>query len=237
MYAKILLIQGSFWELMSHASLFAWIIIAILAFMSLVSWGILINKWRLYRGVQSDSKRFLAIFRRRGRLQDTKAKLLAFKRSPMGRLFEEGYREYEALLKRRNNVAYGEQAEAKLTQEELSLLDKVLERETTAQIGSLERNVAFLATTGNVAPFFGLLGTCWGIMYAFLNIGVQKSASLIVVAPGIAEALVATIFGLAVAIPAVMAFNWCNTRLKYIADELYSFSLEFLAAVSQEDVQ
>jgi biopolymer transport protein TolQ len=105
MFFKIVLIQGSFWDLMKQASLFHWVILLILAFMSLVSWGILINKWRTFRGVTEDSRRFLAIFRRRNSLRDVKAKLLAFKRSPMGRLFEEGFREFEIMTESQRSVS------------------------------------------------------------------------------------------------------------------------------------
>jgi biopolymer transport protein TolQ len=229
-----LLIQGDFWELLAQSSLFAKIIILILVVMSVASWAIIFNRWRLYRRADSESRRFLASFRRKGRLADMKPKLMSYKRSPLARLFGEGYREYERLSQTDSLEPESSATVTKLAGDQIDSIGRVLERETMAQVGRLERNVSFLATTGNVAPFFGLLGTCWGIMYAFLNIGVQKSASLIVVAPGIAEALVATIFGLAVAIPAVIGYNWCNTRLKFMADDMDSFSLEFLATVTRE---
>ncbi|MCK4857120.1 MAG: MotA/TolQ/ExbB proton channel family protein [candidate division Zixibacteria bacterium] len=237
MYVKILLIQGNFWELLSHASLFMWVIVFILAAMSLGSWGVIFNKWRIFRAVDKESRLFLTTFRRRRQLAEVKAKLLVYQRTPLARIFEQGYQEYQNLLRLHSPEGFDSDLAVRLTRDELAAIDRVLERETSVQVGFLERSVPFLATTGNVAPFFGLLGTCWGIMCAFLNIGAQGSASLIVVAPGIAEALVATIFGLAVAIPAVIGYNWCNTRLKNIADDLDNFSLEFLTVVSQEQDQ
>lgn len=234
MFAKIVLVQGNFWELLAQSSLFAKIIILILVVMSLFSWAIIFNKWRLFRKVEADTRNFLSAFRRRSGLSEVKTKLLAFKRSPLAKQFGEGMREYERQSQPTELFADNPGLTRQLDSDQIDALGRVLERETVVQIGALERNVSFLATTGNVAPFFGLLGTCWGIMYAFLNIGVQKSASLIVVAPGIAEALVVTIFGLAVAIPAVIGFNWCNTKLKFMADGMDSFALEFLAALTRE---
>ena len=111
-----------------------------------------------------------------------------------------------------------------------------LERTGAEEVNRLEKAIVFLATTGNISPFFGLLGTVWGIMNAFASIGVRGSATLAVVAPGIAEALIATIAGLAVAIPAVMAYNFFNNKLKVISTQVDNFALEFLSAVKKENI-
>lgn len=94
--------------------------------------------------------------------------------------------------------------------------------------------VPFLATVGNTAPFIGLFGTVWGIMDSFHNIGMSKSVSLSVVAPGISEALVATAFGLGVAIPSVIAFNYFSTKLDSLNTSMESFSSDFLNIVEYE---
>ena len=228
-----LLLEGGFWDLVSHLSLFSWIILITLISMSLFSWGVIINKWRVFKAAELDSKRFFNTFRKRSSLREAHSKCLIFKSSPLAKVFEEGFREWESFTSLKRNGQMSTEVTV-LMPEEIEAIDKILEKESNVQISEMERNVAFLATSANVAPFIGLLGTCWGIMYAFLNIGVQKSASLVVVAPGIAEALVATIIGLAVAIPSVVAYNWCNTKLKFMADDLNNFSLEFLAAVTKE---
>ena len=103
------------------------------------------------------------------------------------------------------------------------------------EIGKLERYVVFLSSTASSAPFLGLLGTVVGVMDAFWAIGERGSASLTVVAPGIAEALLATIVGLAAAIPAVIGYNWANNKLKYIGDQASGFSLELLARLKKEN--
>jgi biopolymer transport protein TolQ len=117
---------------------------------------------------------------------------------------------------------------------ELTGIDNIaraLRRATTSEITRLERYTTFLATTGSTAPFIGLFGTVWGIMTAFKGIGETGSASLAVVAPGIAEALVATAIGLVAAIPAVMGYNHFQNRIKVLIAEMDSFSTEFLNIV------
>jgi len=241
MLHNVVLAQVGLWDLLSHATTFSWIILITLVIMSLGTWGVIVNKWRTFKAAEADSRRFFTAFHRRSSLKEAHEKCLTYRATPLTNVFDEGYSELQALISiKRSNGANadgdpsGAKATIKLLPEEVDAIDKILEKEASMQISNLERNVAFLATCANVAPFIGLLGTCWGIMNAFMNIGAQGTASLIVVAPGIAEALVATIVGLAVAIPAVMAFNWCNTKLKFIADDLNNFSLEFLAAVTRE---
>ncbi|MEP7028786.1 MAG: MotA/TolQ/ExbB proton channel family protein, partial [Candidatus Eisenbacteria bacterium] len=125
----------------------------------------------------------------------------------------------EALLPR------GESAD--LSAESVALAGRAMERARGDELDRLERHVGFLATVGSVSPFIGLMGTVWGVMSSFLNIGVQGSASLIVVAPGIAEALIATVAGLAAAIPAVVGFNQLTVRLRTIGNDAENFVSEF----------
>ena len=120
------------------------------------------------------------------------------------------------------------------THRDFEIVEMMMEKALTEEMGKLEKQVIFLATTANSAPFMGLLGTVVGIMDSFWSIGERGSASLAVVAPGIAEALLATIVGLGVAIPAVIAFNWANSRMKFINDFSNNFILEFLARAKKE---
>jgi biopolymer transport protein TolQ len=110
----------------------------------------------------------------------------------------------------------------------LETLSRVLTKASNAEVSRLEKLMSFLATTGSVTPFIGLFGTVWGIMDAFQKIGIVRSASLVTVAPGIAEALIATAFGLFAAIPAVIAYNHFLHRIKELITEMEDFSLEFL---------
>jgi len=111
---------------------------------------------------------------------------------------------------------------------------RALRRGITTETTRMTQMVPFLATTGNTTPFIGLFGTVWGIMGSFQGIGLRGSASLAVVAPGIAEALVATAAGLAVAIPAVIAFNYFMHKIRILESELDSFSADFLNIVERD---
>ena len=113
-------------------------------------------------------------------------------------------------------------------------IERALERAIAEQILDLRRHLIVLATTAGTAPFVGLFGTVWGIMNSFHGIGLRGSASLAVVAPGISEALVATAAGLAVAIPAVIAFNHFTFKIRMVESELNSFSADFLNIIERE---
>jgi biopolymer transport protein TolQ len=101
------------------------------------------------------------------------------------------------------------------------------------QSSRLEKGLTFLATTGNASPFIGLFGTVWGIMTSFRSIGMKGSASLAVVAPGIAEALIATAAGLAAAIPAVVAFNYFTNRTRTAKTEMGNFISDFVGSLDK----
>ena len=113
-------------------------------------------------------------------------------------------------------------------------IKRSLRRSAAAEITKMTQMVPFLATTGNTAPFIGLFGTVWGIMSSFHGIALRGSASLAVVAPGISEALVATAFGLAVAIPAVIAFNYFMNKIRVIESEMNNFSSDFLNIIERD---
>ena len=114
------------------------------------------------------------------------------------------------------------------TLKSLASVDRALLRASAVEVNKLERRIPFLATTASIAPFIGLFGTVWGIMSAFQNIGQTGSTNLGVVAPGIAEALVATAAGLFAAIPAVYFYNQLSQRVKLFASEMDDFAMEFL---------
>jgi biopolymer transport protein TolQ len=98
----------------------------------------------------------------------------------------------------------------------------------------LEKNLVVLSTTTTVSPFLGLLGTCWGIMISFINIGAQGSANLSVVAPGIAEALIATIAGLGTAIPALVFYNMLTNRVRSLENEMETFAITVVDLIERE---
>ena len=157
-------------------------------------------------------------------------------------MLEAGFKELEEIGRREKDPLAEREAPLVVEfgpaqkKDRIDVIRMTLERVGSEEITRLEKSVVFLATTGNISPFFGLLGTVRGIMDSFASIGVRGSASLAVVAPGIAEALVATVVGLGVAIPAVMAYNFFNNQLKVYSTQVDNFTLEFLSAIKKENL-
>ncbi len=234
--------KGTLFELVVEMGLFAKIVLVILLFLSVVSWAITFNKIGLFRKVNRETEKFLSIFRKRRNISEVYPSCIMMRRTPLSKMLEAGYKEMEELSKGERNPHTGAPLSLELDsmsatgREKLDVIRMTLERTGAEEVNRLEKAIVFLATTGNISPFFGLLGTVWGIMHAFASIGVRGSATLAVVAPGIAEALIATIVGLAVAIPAVMAYNFFNNKLKIISTQVDNFALEFLSAVKKESV-
>ncbi len=207
----------------------------VLAIMSVISWAIMYSRWRLYRRAEAANAQFLRAFRGRDRLSDVYNELVAIHDSPLTPLFEAGAREYEDLRVLRRSGT--ERPIGGLSDAEMESIMSAMEREQSEQDGKLSATTTFLATTANTAPFLGLLGTIWGVMVAFMDIGLTGSASLAVVAPGIAEALIATIVGLAAAIPAVIGFNYAGSRLRRLNAAMTGFITEFLTALRKETLR
>jgi biopolymer transport protein TolQ len=147
--------------------------------------------------------------------------------SPVSEVFRAGYQELVKLRKRHAQAQAGVKAdEGGLG--DIESLERALSRARTMAVTEMENKVPFLATTASAAPFIGLFGTVWGIMNSFRNIGAKGAANLATVAPGIAEALVATAIGLVAAIPAVMGYNYLSRRIRVISAEMETFTNDFL---------
>ncbi|MCX6827137.1 MAG: MotA/TolQ/ExbB proton channel family protein [candidate division Zixibacteria bacterium] len=192
------------------------------------------NKWKLFKKVEEQNTIFLNHFRRTRKFSDLTGQAKTLKLAPLSGLFVVGYNEIKELMSRKSEGNISSDKPIPLNNEDIIIVEMALERATAEEIGKLEKYVVFLATTANAAPFLGLLGTVVGVMDAFWSIGERGSASLAVVAPGIAQALLATIVGLGAAIPAVIGFNWAGNKLKYLNDKAVNFSLEFSARARKE---
>jgi biopolymer transport protein TolQ len=214
-------------SLVLHASWVAKIILTLLLLFSAISWGIIAFKYRQLKRAAQQSAAFLEVFRRSSRFSEVQAQCSALAGSPLVGLFQSGFAELNAQLR---TPAEGrpDTGTSRPTLKSLDAVDRALLRATTVEVSKLEYRVGFLATTASISPYIGLFGTVWGIMVAFQNIGAQGSAGLAVVAPGIAEALVATAAGLFAAIPAVYFYNDITGRVKKAANEMDDFSMEFL---------
>jgi biopolymer transport protein TolQ len=210
--------------LILQAGVFAKGVLALLFVMSVVCWAIMWGRWRLLRGVTRADEAFARAFRARRGLAEVRLTAAQHPDSVLGRLAVTGL----GVLSERGREAAHADAGG------LELATRAMQRARVHEMEILERNLAFLATTGSVSPFLGLMGTVWGVMTAFLNIGVQGSASLIVVAPGIAEALIATLAGLAAAIPATVGYNHFVSRVRSIDNLAAAFITEFADVAARE---
>jgi len=231
------LFSGGVWDILGQTSFFGVIILSILAVMSLVSWGIIVNKFRLFKEVNNQTQKFGALFTRSRQIADLLGQVKNFRLTPLAAIYSAGIREADAVIEAKNQSGGLPENRRKLEEDDFKTVNLMLDKAVADEVGKLEKYVVFLATTANSAPFLGLLGTVVGVMDSFWSIGERGSASLTVVAPGIAEALLATIVGLAAAIPAVIGYNWANNKLKFITDQANGFSLELLARIKKDSYQ
>jgi biopolymer transport protein TolQ len=218
-------------SMLASTGLVVKLVLGILLYFSVVSWGIIFYKLLQVYRANSASEQFLEFFWKAKRFDAIASQLDRFSNSPLAVLFNEGYGELKKLQEK-----VVEKADPSSISTDLGGIDNIaraLRRATTSEITRLEKYLTFLATTGSTAPFIGLFGTVWGIMTAFQGIGQSGSASLAVVAPGIAEALIATAIGLVAAIPAVMGYNHFQHRIRVLIAEMDSFSTELLNIVQR----
>jgi biopolymer transport protein TolQ len=204
-------------------------VLTLLVLMSVVSWYIIGSKALYLSRAQSRSGNFQDAFWKTQRLDDVWKLTEEMGPSPVGEVFRAGYVELAKLRKRRAEQAQGHVGETDLG--DLESIERALDRARTAAITEMESRVPFLGTTASAAPFIGLFGTVWGIMNSFRSIGAKGAANLATVAPGIAEALVATAIGLVAAIPAVMAYNFFSRRIRVLSSDMETFEKDFLNIV------
>jgi biopolymer transport protein TolQ len=212
----LLLLQISIWEMVANSGPLSWTVLAILAVLSLLSWTIIFGKWSRFRASRVANGQFLRAFRKANGLPAVALAVEQFRVSPLATVFDFGYNEVERQVKTKHSLTN------KLA------LERNLQLGISEEIARLERGMSWLATTATVAPFIGLFGTVFGIIRAFGALGMAGSASLRAVAPGISEALIATAFGLAAAIPAAVAYNYFGHIIREFGARMEDFSLEFM---------
>jgi len=228
---------GNVWGMILDSGIFAQLILLILLGFSVVSWAVIFMKWKVFKRVTTEGQKVRALFRRGRRLSDRMAALGAYRHTPHWRLLDAGLREAGVFSDQNRGGESPADSWYDLTAGQKQAVSDTLVRVGQEEIARLEAWTIFLATVGNASPFLGLLGTVWGIMDAFVGIGQSGSAQLAVVAPGIAEALIATAAGLAAAIPAVVAYNWSVRKLKQVEDDFSNLSLEFLTELTKENAR
>jgi len=214
-------------DLVARSGLLSRFVLLILILFSVASWAIVLRKILHFRLVESESERFRDVFRRSRKFSEVQAVCGSLNRSPLVGIFQTGYAELNSQL-RASNDDDSPPSDSSLTLRSIDALDRALQRAAAVEVNKMESRIEFLATTASITPFIGLFGTVWGIMNSFQGIAATGSSSLGVVAPGIAEALIATAAGLFAAIPAVYFYNHLTHRVKLFVSEMDDFSLEFL---------
>jgi biopolymer transport protein TolQ len=196
-----------------------------LVLMSLLCWFIIGAKLVRVAQATSSSSRFLDLFWGEqaaswtaDRLEGVYGQVKKFESSPIAAVFRAGYVELARVAGPGGSGSTDN-------------VERALRRAKANELTRIESFLPFLATTGATAPFIGLFGTVWGIMGSFIAIGTEQDASLATVAPGIAEALIATAIGLVAAIPAVMAYNFFLRKIRVLESEVDAFSSDYLNIV------
>jgi biopolymer transport protein TolQ len=208
------------------------LVLAVLGLMSLWSWGLIFHKSRQFRKVRRQGDRFLERMERAQRLEDAYKAILALPDSPYGRVFRQGVNFFSEL--RPGALREGAPPSQGLSLTQLEALRLVLEKEEAEERDELAHGIGWLAVIGSVSPLLGLAGTVIGITHVFLGITASGSSNVMAVAPGVAAALVTTVAGLFVAIPAVIAYNLFVGKLNLVSGELEGFSSEFIGTLARE---
>ena len=219
-------------EMVSRSTPVAKGVLVLLLIFSVVSWSIILTKFFIFRRARKEDQTFLKIFSKSDSLTNIYNFCKEMKCSPIARVFLAGYHELYVFKESRSKNSEGRFLS--LTRKDLKGIGLALNKATNHEIEKLGHRLDFLATTGSTAPFIGLFGTVWGIMHSFRVIGVQGSASIGGVAPGIAEALIATAAGLVAAIPAVVFFNYLNSRIHGFNHRMEDFSEDFVYMVEKD---
>jgi len=204
------------WTLVMNAGTMVKFVILILMSASLICWAIIVAKYFIFKDANRHTDLFLDDFYGGQSWAALAKKIHLYKSAPLAHVFQAGFHELEKT---------GVQKDVDKSHSDNII--RALRRAMTAETTRLEKAVYFLATTGSTAPFVGLFGTVWGIMNSFQSIGATGVANLAVVAPGISEALIATALGLAAAIPAVVAFNYFQSRVRIYTSEMENFASDF----------
>lgn len=222
----------SAFQLISHGSSTTWVVLGVTALASVVSWIIIFWKIAQFRRIKRDGRRFSDAMQHAQRLEDAHTVIVRLPESSHTRVFRTGINFFSELrpgaLKANAPPSQG------ISDTQLNALWLVLQKVQDEERDALSSGLVWLSVVAVVAPLLGLLGTVIGVMDSFLGVTATGAANIGSVAPGIAEALVTTAFGLVAAIPAAIAYNYFVTRLNAFSGELEGFASEFIGALARE---
>jgi len=220
------------WRMIADGTVSTQIVLTVLAIFSFVSWVLLVWKFFQFRRLGREADRYMFEMERAERLDEAYRMVLALPESAFSRVFRRGMSFFSEL--RPNAFAAGGTAVAGLSPAQLEVLRLVLEKEESEEREELAHGIHWLAVIATVAPLLGLLGTVLGVMNSFIGVAAAGSANISAVAPGVAEALITTVAGLVVAIPASIGYNYFVNRLSLFMGELEGFSSEFIGTLARE---
>src|SRR5712692_6518844 len=206
------------------------IVLLVLFVFSVISWAVIFSKWRVFRVADREDKRFLALLVKSRDLDELYRQARRIEGSPSACVFE-------GVMERVGSGPVEGRDGGGLGPIDRHVVERTASHLAQSQLSRLESYLPFLATTGNITPFIGLLGTVMGIIDAFREIGTQGTASISAVAPGVAEALVATAAGLFTAIPAVIAYNYFLARVRRMAFQMDRFAIDLINALETRGIQ
>nr|WP_314267314.1 Tol-Pal system protein TolQ [uncultured Moellerella sp.] len=213
-------------DLFLKAGLLVQFIMLVLVGFSIASWAIIIQRTKILNAATREADAFEDKFWSGIELSRLYKESQARRDDLSGveQIFHSGFKEFARL----------HQANIHAPEAVVTGATRAMRISMNRELESLEANIPFLGTVGSISPYIGLFGTVWGIMHAFIALGSVKQATLQMVAPGIAEALIATAIGLFAAIPAVIAFNRLNLRVNKLEQNYDNFSEEFLAILHRQ---
>lgn len=221
-----------------HAGPVARGVLIILAVLSVISWMVIFEKIVQFIKAVADDKRFSGLYAKKMGWNGLYKATLPLKNSPRATVFRRGFSELHA-WRRKGELPADPLAPEKAVQTDPDpdILSRIMASAVSESLGRLDRYLPALSITVSVSPFLGLFGTVWGVMRAFMSIGSTGSADITAVGPGIAEALITTVTGLAVAIPALVAYNIIVARLRKLEDRLTAFSTDLIRLFNRETRQ
>jgi biopolymer transport protein TolQ len=222
----------SIFSMMIGAGLMVKLVMSTLLIFSVISWAIIILKQVMFKRSERASIKFLDLFWESTTLNEAYESAREYTMSPEAAVFVSGFNEMKKISSARPELRGNETLEMQLAT--MENLKRAVRKAQLIESERFGRSLSFLATTGSATPFIGLFGTVWGIMTSFQDIGIRGSASLAVVAPGISEALIATAAGLAVAIPAVIFYNYFSNKQADVETDVDNFTTDFLNLIERD---
>lgn len=224
--------EMNIWLILWQSGLVVKLVLLLLIFASILSWAIIVQKNKYLKRIEISNKQFDSMFKSQTSLTSIMDRISDYNDSSLSILFQKGYFELSKIKEKFSQNESLDKFPSYLKENGIHAMERSLKQGVNIANEELEKRLSMLATIGSISPFIGLFGTVWGIIDSFAGLA-SGGGSIEAVAPGIAEALVATAVGLFAAIPAVWAFNIFNNRVSKINTDMENFGQEFLNTVER----